>query len=82
MLSFKNLIMVTPLLRLIRLFTLAELICFSKSQTFRKTQYCREKVINMLKEIKNKNQINEDQYNKLRPVGKQPGVLDGEAKNP
>ena len=36
----------------------------------------------MLKEIKTKNQINEDQYNKLRPVGKQPGVLYGEAKNP
>ena len=31
--------------------------------------------ITILKEIKNKMYINEDQYNKLRPVTSQPGVL-------
>ena len=41
---------------------------------------CEQKVIDILKEIKNKNQINEDLYNKLRPVGSQPGVLYGLAK--
>ena len=41
---------------------------------------CEKKVIDILKEIKNKNQIIEDLYNKLRPVGSQPGVLYGLAK--
>ena len=41
---------------------------------------CEQKVIDILKEIKNKNQINEDLYNKLHPVGSQPGVLYGLAK--
>ena len=41
---------------------------------------CEQKVIDILKEIKNKNQINEDLYNKLSPVGSQPGVLYGLAK--
>ena len=36
--------------------------------------------ITILKEIKNKMYINEDQYNKLRPVTSQPGVLYGLAK--
>ena len=36
---------------------------------------CEQNVIDILKEIKNKNQINEDLYNKLRPIGSQPGVL-------
>ena len=31
--------------------------------------HCEQKVIEILKEIKNKNQINEDLQNKLRPVG-------------
>ena len=33
---------------------------------------CEQKVTDVLKEIKTKNQINEDLYNKLRPVGCQP----------
>ena len=41
---------------------------------------CEQKVIDILKEIKNKNQINEDLYNKLHPVGSQPGFLYGLAK--
>ena len=41
---------------------------------------CELKVIDILKEIKNKNQINKDIYNKLRPVGSQAGVLYGIAK--
>ena len=41
---------------------------------------CEKKVIDILKEIKNKNQIIEDLYNKLCPVGSQPGVLYGLAK--
>ena len=41
---------------------------------------CEQKVIDILKEIKNKNQINEDLYNKLNPVGSQPGVLYGLAE--
>ena len=36
---------------------------------------CGQKVIDILKEIKNKNQIKKDLYNKLRPVGSQLGVL-------
>ena len=36
---------------------------------------CEQIVIDIIKEIKNENQINEDLYNKLRPVGSQPGVL-------
>ena len=36
---------------------------------------CEQIVIGILKEIKNENQINEDLYNKLHPVGSQPGVL-------
>ena len=42
--------------------------------------HCEQKVIEILKEIKNKNQINEDLQNKLRPVGNQPGVHYGLAK--
>ena len=41
---------------------------------------CEQKVIDILKEIKNKNQINGDLYNKLRSVGSQPRVLYGLAK--
>ena len=41
---------------------------------------CEPKVIDILKEIKNKNQINEDLHNKLGPVDSQPGVLYGLAK--
>ena len=40
---------------------------------------CEQKVIDILKEIKN-NQINEDLYNKLFPVGSQPRVFYGFAK--
>ena len=40
----------------------------------------RTKSHDILKEIKNINQINEDLYNKLHPVGSQPGVLYGLAK--
>ena len=39
-----------------------------------------QNVIEIVKEIKNKNQINEDIYKKLRPVGSQPGVLYGLVK--
>ena len=39
-----------------------------------------QNVIDIPKEIKNKNQINEDLYNKLCPVGSQPGVLYGFAE--
>ena len=38
---------------------------------------CEQKVIDILKEIKNKNRINEDLYNKLHPVCSQSGVLYG-----
>ena len=41
---------------------------------------CEQKVIDIPKEIKNKNQINEDLYDKLCPVSSQPGVLYGLAK--
>ena len=41
---------------------------------------CEQKFIDILKEIKNKNQINEDLYTKLRPVGSQPGVIYGLTK--
>ena len=41
------------------------------------TLNCEQKVIDILKDIKNENQINEDLYNKLRPVTSQPGVLYG-----
>ena len=33
------------------------------------------KVIDIVKEIKNKNEIDEDLYNKLRSIGSKPGVL-------
>ena len=36
---------------------------------------CEQKVTDIPKEIKNKNQIIDNLYNKLRPVGSQPGVL-------
>ena len=36
---------------------------------------CEQKVIDIIKEIKYKNKISEDQYNKLRPVGSQSMVL-------
>ena len=36
---------------------------------------CAQKVIDFVQEIKNKNQINEDLHNKVRPVGSQPGGL-------
>ena len=36
---------------------------------------CEQKVSDILKEIKNKNQTNEDLYKKLHPVGSQPEVL-------
>ena len=36
---------------------------------------CEQKAIDILKEIKNKNQTNEDLYKKLHPVGSQPEVL-------
>ena len=39
------------------------------------TLNCEQKVDEILKEIKNKDQINEDLYNKLRPVGSQSAVL-------
>ena len=38
---------------------------------------CEQKVIDILKEIKNKNRINGDLYNKLHPVCSQSGVLYG-----
>ena len=41
---------------------------------------CGQKVIGILKEIKNKNQIIEDQYNELCPVVSQPGVCYVQAK--
>ena len=41
---------------------------------------CEQKVLDILNEIKNKNQINTDLYYKLRPDGSQPGVLYGLAK--
>ena len=41
---------------------------------------CDQKVIGILKEIKNKNQIIEDQYNELHPVVSQPGVCYVQAK--
>ena len=41
---------------------------------------CEQKVIDIFIEIKNKDQINEDLYNKLHPAGSQPGVLYGLAK--
>ena len=40
----------------------------------------RTKSHGVLNEIKNKNQINEDLYNKLRPSGSQDGLLYGLAK--
>ena len=36
---------------------------------------CEQKATDIFKEIKNANQINEDLYNKLHPVGSQAGVL-------
>ena len=36
---------------------------------------CEQRVIDILQEIKYKNQINEGLHNKLRPVGSQPGAL-------
>ena len=41
---------------------------------------CEQKVIDIFKEIKNKNPINKDLYNKLRPVDSHPRVLYGFAK--
>ena len=41
---------------------------------------CEQNVIDILKEIKNKKQINEDLYNRLHPVGRKSGVLFSLAK--
>ena len=94
MLSFRNLIRVTPLSVVLidkivytngikklldntrQLLKLS--IDLSKELYF--TLNCEQKVIDIPKEIKNKNQINEDLYNKLCPVGSQPGVLYGFAE--
>ena len=39
-----------------------------------------QNVIDIVTEIKNKNQINEDIYNKFHPVVKEPGILYGLVK--
>ena len=61
-----------------QLFRLSRLIIHSENATTSHSHsHCEQKVINILKEIKNKNHINEDLYNKLRLVVSQPGVFYG-----
>ena len=57
-----------------------EKLSFDANEQLNFIFYFEQIVIDILKEIKNKNQINEDLYNQLRPAGSQPGVLYGIAK--
>ena len=92
MLSYKNLIRVNYIVLIDKIVysdgvkkLLADLRQFAKlsvdpNKEFNFVLNCDQKVIGILKEIKNKNQIIEDQYNELRPVVSQPGVCYVQAK--